>query len=70
METFKDKNGNQIKIGDELNVPLDIFSNGIVTLNKDSELSLELRYDSHRVPLNRLHKNVFNDVEIQNERFN
>jgi hypothetical protein len=70
METFKDRNGIQIKVGHELDVPLDVFSNGIVILNDDKELSLELRYESKTVPLKRLDKNVFNHVEIQNERIN
>lgn len=48
---IKDLNGKEIKIGDELDVPMDVFSNGIVTPNKKGELCLELRYEGNLVPL-------------------
>lgn len=51
MENFTDKNGIQIKVGHELDVPLDVFSTGIVTLNDNNELSIELRYEGKKVPL-------------------
>lgn len=51
METFIDKNGIKIKEGYELNVPLDVFSTGIVTLNEKKELSLELRFEGKKVPI-------------------
>lgn len=70
MQTLTDRNGTEIKVGHELDVPLDVFSTGIVTVNEDNELSLELRFESKTVPLRRLDKNVFNHVVIQNERFN
>lgn len=61
-----DRNGNEIKLGQELTVPLDVFSNGYVVLNKDNDLSLELKYESKKVPLKHLNKNLFNSVEIIN----
>lgn len=70
MRTFTDRNGTEIKAGHELNVPLDVFSTGIVTLNENDELSLELRFESKNVPLNKLSKNIFNHLMIQNEKFN
>ena len=48
---FKDKNGKEIKNGTELNVPLDIFSTGIVILDDENQLSLELKYESKKLPL-------------------
>jgi hypothetical protein len=64
-----DKNGNEIKAGHELNVPLEVFSTGFVVL-KDNELSLELKYESTLVALRKLNKNVFNTMEIVNETYN
>ncbi len=61
-----DKNGNEIKVGQELTVPLDVFSSGYVVFNKDNDLSLELKYESRKVPLKNLNKNLFNSVEIIN----
>lgn len=51
MKNFTDKNGIEIKLGHELNVPLDVFSTGIVMLNENDELSIELRYEGKKVPL-------------------
>jgi len=48
---MKDKNGNKIDVGHELNVPLDVFSTGFVVHNEKKELSLELRYENKKVPL-------------------
>lgn len=59
-----DKNGKEIKLGHELNVPLDVFSNGIVVLNEDDELSLELRYESKKIPLRNFSENFLSTVEI------
>jgi len=59
-----DRNGNEIKVGQELTVPLDVFSSGYVVFNKDNDLSLELKYESRKVPLKHLNKNLFNSVEI------
>lgn len=64
-----DKNGKEIKAGHELNVPLDVFASGFVTL-KDNELSLELKYESTLVALRKLNKNIFSTMEIVNETFN
>lgn len=61
-----DKNGIEIKVGHELNVPLEVFSNGIVILNKDKELSLELRYEAKKIAIKGLNQNVFNHLEILN----
>jgi len=61
-----DRNGNEIKVGQELTVPLDVFSSGYVVFNKDNDLSLELKYESRKVPLKHLNKNLFNSVEIIN----
>jgi hypothetical protein len=63
---FIDKNGKEIKFKDALNVPLDIFSNGIVIKNENDELSLELRYESKKVPLSGLDSNFFNFIEVLN----
>jgi len=63
---FIDKNGKEIKFKDILNVPLDIFSNGIVIKNENDELSLELRYESKKVPLSGLDSNFFNFIEVLN----
>jgi len=61
---FTDKNGKEIKFKDILNVPLDIFSNGIVIKNENDELSLELKYESKKVPLSGLDGNFFNFIEV------
>jgi len=66
MQTLTDRNGTEIKVGHELNVPLDVFSNGIVTMNKDSELTLELRFESKTVKLKELGRNVLKHLVIQN----
>jgi hypothetical protein len=58
-----DKNGNKIEVGHELNVPLDVFSNGLVILDKDSKLALELRFESKTIPIGDLNKHV---LEILN----
>lgn len=51
MKVLTDRNGTEIKIGHELDVPLDVFSTGIVTVNENNELSLELRFEGKKVPL-------------------
>lgn len=62
---LKDKNGREIKPGHELSVPLDVFSNGIVVMDKEhNELSLELKYESKKVHLRNLHENFFKSVEV------
>lgn len=62
---FTDKNGKEIKVGHELTVPLDVFSNGFVVMDKEhNELALELRYESKKVHLKHLNENFFNNVEI------
>lgn len=58
METINDKNGNTIKIGDELEVPLDVFSNGIVILDKNGKLALELRFEGKSVPVSGLNSTI------------
>jgi len=58
-----DKNGNKIEVGHELNVPLDVFSNGLVILDKDSKLALELRFDNKTIPISELSRQV---LEILN----
>jgi hypothetical protein len=64
---LKDKNGKEIKVGHELSVPLDVFSTGVVILDKEhNELALELKYESKKVHLNQLHKNLFESVEVLN----
>ena len=49
--TIKDVNGQEIKVGDELNVPLETFSTGVVVTNNKGELCLELRYEGNLVPI-------------------
>lgn len=63
---LKDKNGKEIKPGHELNVPLDIFSNGIVVLDKENQLSLELKYESKKIHLRHLHENFLSTIEVLN----
>lgn len=46
-----DKYGKEIKVGHELNVPLEVFSNGIVMLDKENQLALELRFEGKKVLL-------------------
>lgn len=58
-----DRNGNRIEVGHELNVPLDVFSNGLVILDKDSKLALELRFDNKTIPISELSRQV---LEILN----
>ena len=60
---MKDKNGNQIIVGHELNVPLDVFSTGVVVHNEKKELSLELRYENKKVPLKEI-VHILECVEI------
>ncbi|MFN7656348.1 MAG: hypothetical protein ACK5OW_01000 [bacterium] len=62
---MKDLNGNEIKIGDELDVPMDVFSTGIVVTNNKGELCLELRYEGNLLPIKhikylKLSSEVFN----------
>jgi len=58
-----DKKGNKIEVGHELNVPLDVFSNGLVILDRDSKLALELRFESKTIPIADLNRQV---LEILN----
>lgn len=44
-----DINNYQIKVGDELNVPLDVFSTGIVVKDDKGNLCLQLRYEGNLV---------------------
>ena len=61
--TIKDVNGQEIKVGDELNVPLDVFSTGVVVKNNKGELCLELRYEGNLVPVKDLRGiQVLNEV--------
>jgi hypothetical protein len=46
---IKDKNGKDIKKGCKLNVPLEVFSNDIVTENDKGYLCLELRYEGKKI---------------------
>lgn len=61
---LKDKYGNDIKLNDELNVPLDVFSNGIVVKDKDGDLCLELRYEHKKIKLKKMSENFFNKLEL------
>jgi hypothetical protein len=61
---LKDKNGKDIEVGHELNVPLDVFSNGYVVLNKENQLSLELKYEFKKLPLKNLSENFISQIEI------
>ena len=62
---IKDKNGKKIEVGQELTVPLDVFSSGVVVMDDDhNELSLELRYESKKIHLKNLHENFFKVVEV------
>ena len=63
MTNFTDKNGKKINLGDELNVPLEVFSTGIVVHNDKKELSLELKYEGKKIPLRHL-DHVFEHVEV------
>jgi len=64
---IKDKNGINIQVGDELNVPLDIFSTGIVVEDANSNLSLELKYEHKKIALKDLNYNFLNDLLIIKE---
>lgn len=57
-----DKNGNKIEVGHELNVPLDVFSNGVVILDGDEKLALELRFESKTIPLCEFNKEILEIV--------
>ena len=62
---MKDIKSNEIKVGDELDVPTDVFSTGIVVTNNKGELCLELRYEGNLIPIKhmkylRLVSEVFN----------
>jgi hypothetical protein len=63
---LKDKNGKEIKPGHELNVPLDVFSNGYVVLDKENQLSLELKYESKKLPIRHLNENFLKVIEVLN----
>jgi hypothetical protein len=63
---LKDKNGKEIKPGHELNVPLEVFSNGIVVLDKENQLSLELRHESKKLQLKHLNENFLKVMEVLN----
>jgi hypothetical protein len=63
---LKDKNGKEIKLGHELNVPLEVFSNGYVVLDKENQLSLELRHESKKLPLKHFNENFIAQIEILN----
>jgi hypothetical protein len=63
---LKDKNGKEIKPGHELNVPLDVFSNGYVVLDKEKQLSLELRHEAKKLPLKHFNENFLKAIEVLN----
>ncbi len=46
-----DIKGKEIKLGDELDVPLEVFSNGIVVLNKENQMCIELRFEGKLLPI-------------------
>ena len=48
---MKDIKGKEIKPGHELNVPLEVFSNGIVVLNKKNEMCVEFRFEGKLLPI-------------------
>jgi hypothetical protein len=63
--TLKDKNGKEIKVGHELNVPLEVFSSGIVVLDEENnELALELRHESKKILLKSFNENVWDYFEV------
>ena len=67
---IKDKNGKIIQVGDDLNVPLDVFSNGVVVLDENNQLALELKYDRKVIALNDLHYNLINSlVVLEKEKY-
>jgi hypothetical protein len=61
---MKDLNGNEIKIGDELDVPMDVFSTGIVVTNNKGELCLELRYEGNLLPIKHIKYLKLNSVVL------
>lgn len=62
---LKDKNGKEIKVGHELNVPLDVFSSGVVILdNESNELALELRHESKIIHLKSFNETVWDYFEV------
>lgn len=63
---FFDKNGKEIKLKDSLDVPLDVFSNGVVIKDENNDLALELKYEAKKIPLHCLSENVFKHIEILN----
>lgn len=65
MKVLTDRNGTEIKVGHELDVPLDVFSTGIVTVNENDELSLELRFEGKKVPIKHIkHLEVLDSEKI------
>jgi hypothetical protein len=46
-----DNKGREVKLGDELDVPLEVFSNGIVVLDKENQMCIELRFDGKLIPI-------------------
>lgn len=63
---FFDKNGKEIKLKDSLDVPLDVFSNGVVIKDENNDLALELKYEAKKIPLHGLSENVFKHIKILN----
>jgi hypothetical protein len=61
---ISDKNGRIIQVGDDLNVPLDVFTNGMVILDENKQLALELKYDHKVIALNDLHYNLINSLVV------
>jgi hypothetical protein len=53
---------NQIELGDELDMPLEIFSNGIVVEDENGDLCVELRYEHKKIKLKYLPKNTLKKI--------
>jgi asparagine synthetase A len=57
-----DINGDIIYLGDELDMPLEIFSNGIVVEDEHGDLCVELRYEHKKIKLKHLPKNSLKKI--------
>jgi hypothetical protein len=60
---IKDKNGKDIKKGCKLNVPLEVFSNDIVTENDKGYLCLELRYEGKKIMIKDMNQNILEIID-------
>lgn len=64
---FFDKNGNLIKLGDELIVPKkdEYFFKDLIIIEKDGDLGLLLSFADYFVPLKNLMDEFFKNCEIK-----